>query len=439
MPTTPDSTTDSTHSDPLRLLSVLGLRAGGLVCQLLVVVMEVSLLGTPVTQLTVPLVIMALGALASIGLWRVGRRRQLSDTVLTAAIIADIVVLTVTLGATGGPHNPFTFFYVIHVATAVVVVDRPRAWAVAIAASLSFLALFLVPVDHHVLHDPTRMNLHMRGMWLAFVVTAAFVVLFVGQLRATLDARTRDHTRLRALTERGDRLAALATLAGGAAHELATPLSTIAVVADELRHRLKDSNAEIVADIELIAAEVRRCRTVLTQLAADAGTPAGEAVADVDVDVVVADAIQQLGDARGGHVVVDLHVTRTVLIAPRAFTQAIRGLMKNAFEAGASVVTIGAVDVGDTVVLNVVDDGPGFDVGIAARIGEPFVTTKSPGAGMGLGLFLTRTLVERFGGRLEVGTTAVPSATTSAAPRGAHVTITLPATAKARRTSGAHL
>lgn len=109
--------------------------------------------------------------------------------------------------------------------------------------------LFLLPADHHLLHDPTRMNLHMRGMWLAFVVTACFVVLFVGQLRATLDARTRDQARLRGMAERSDRLAALATLAGGAAHELATPLSTIAVVADDLAHRLKGADVDIIDDV----------------------------------------------------------------------------------------------------------------------------------------------------------------------------------------------
>ena len=403
------------ENDPIRLLSVLGLRLGGLLCQLLVVVMEVFLLGTNPAQLAVPLVVMTIGAVGSFALWRVGRRRQLPDTVLTAAIVADIVVLTVTLATTGGPHNPFTFFYVIHVATAVVVVDRPQAWAVAVAAALSFLALFVVPMDHHVLHDPTRMNLHMRGMWLAFVVTAGFVVLFVGQLRATLDARTRDQARLRALTDKGDRLAALATLAGGAAHELATPLSTIAVVADELKDRLKGASQDIVDDVALIAAEVRRCRTVLTQLAADAGTPAGEAVADVDIAVLVDDAIAELGGR--ADIVVTATATRRLRVPRRAFTQALRGLLKNAFDAGAHRVTVVTADHKGGIRVTVDDDGPGFVDDVAARVGEPFVTTKAPGAGMGLGLFLTRTLVERFGGTLEVG---------RADSGGARVTLSLP-------------
>ncbi|HEY1099647.1 MAG TPA: hypothetical protein VGF99_12000, partial [Myxococcota bacterium] len=221
MQQTTTSIDDDGISDPLRLFSVLGLRLGGLLCQILVVVMEVFVLGTSPNHLVTALVAMAVGAAGSLALWRLGRGRELPDSALTAAIVADIVVLTITLASTGGPHNPFTFFYVIHVATAVVVVDRLQAWAVAAAASLSFLVLFLLPVDHHALHDPTRMNLHMRGMWLAFVVTAAFVVLFVGQLRAALDARSRDRARLRTLADKSERLAALATLAGGAAHELA--------------------------------------------------------------------------------------------------------------------------------------------------------------------------------------------------------------------------
>jgi two-component system sensor histidine kinase RegB len=389
----------------VRLLSVVGLRVGGLLCQLLIVAMEIVLLGTAAGALRLPIAVMGLGTLLSGALWLRGQYRSLSSTTFTLAIVADIVVLTVVLAGTGGPHNPFTFFYVIHVATAVVVVDRPRAWSVAAAAALGFLVLFLLPADHHLLHDPTRMNLHMRGMWLAFVVTACFVVLFVGQLRATLDARTRDQARLRALAERSDRLAALATLAGGAAHELATPLSTIAVVADDLALRLKHADAEVVADVALIAAEVRRCREVLNHLAADAGTPAGEASVDVSLRALLDSALHELGTARAALVDVALGDldTYTLHVPRRAFTQALRGLLKNASEAGATAITVRA-DVADrTVRVVVVDNGSGFAADVLARVGEPFMTTKAPGAGMGLGLFLTRTLVERFGGSVTIG------------------------------------
>ncbi len=398
MPVTEDD------NDPLRLLSVIGLRVGGLLCQLLIVAMEISMLGTAPGALRLPIAVMGLGTILSGVLWLRGQYRTLSSTTLTLAIIADIVVLTVVLAATGGPHNPFTFFYVIHVATAVVVVDRPRAWSVAASASLAFLLLFLLPADHHLLHDPTRMNLHMRGMWLAFVVTACFVVLFVGQLRATLDARTRDQVRLRAMAERSDRLAALATLAGGAAHELATPLSTIAVVADDLAHRLKGADADVVDDVALIAAEVRRCRDVLHHLAADAGTPAGEASVDFTLRTLINDALNELGPTRAALVSVALATldTHQFHLPRRAFTQALRGLLKNACEAEATAITVRAHVVAQAIHVVVTDNGSGFSTDVLERVGEPFMTTKAPGAGMGLGLFLTRTLVERFGGSLSI-------------------------------------
>lgn len=414
-------------NDPVRLLSVVGLRVGGLLCQLLIVAMEISILGTAAGALRIPVAVMGLGTMLSGALWLRGQYRALSSTTLTLAIVADIVVLTVVLAATGGPHNPFTFFYVIHVATAVVVVDRPRAWSVAVAAALAFLVLFLLPADHHLLHDPTRMNLHMRGMWLAFVVTASFIVLFVGQLRAALDARNRDQVRLRAMAERSDRLAALATLAGGAAHELATPLSTIAVVADDLAHRLKGVDVDIVDDVALIAAEVRRCRDVLNHLAADAGTPAGEASVDFRLRALVDGALSELGPARAALVTVTLNDldTRTLHLPRRALTQALRGLLKNACEAGATTITLRAEFAENMLRLVVTDNGAGFDAEVAARVGEPFMTTKAPGAGMGLGLFLTRTLVERFGGSLSTGR--------ADGGRGAQVTLVLPALPEEKR------
>src|SRR5581483_11964944 len=144
------------------------------------------------------------------------------------------------------------------------VVLRPRdAWALAALAITLLGVIYLVaPTEGHHLHD-----LHLKGMWVALAVASVFIVYFVSRVSSALAQRERQ-------LEQARRLASLATLATGAAHELSTPLSTIAVVAKELERRLaSDSERQ---DVALVRSEVERCREILSRLAVDVGVTQGE-------------------------------------------------------------------------------------------------------------------------------------------------------------------
>jgi two-component system sensor histidine kinase RegB len=264
------------------------------------------------------------------------------------------------------------------------------------------------------------MNMHLRGMWVAFGVAAGFIVHFLLRVRRALEARETELAASRGRSERQERLASLATLAAGAAHELSTPLATIAVVIKELEHviaRVSTGNEEeALKDVRLVRAQVDRCRTILERMSSEAGTSVGEAFIGTPIANVVTTALADLPP----RVVVrtemgrDEQVTR-VCVPPRAFSQALRGIIKNAQDASADGGQIFLRVSGGSsgIKFEVQDHGTGISPGILDRVGEPFFTTKPTGHGMGLGVFLARAMVERLGGSMRLdskvgsGTTAV--------------------------------
>ena len=330
----------------------------------------------------------------------------------TGAVLAlDLLLLTALLHFSGGPFNPFTFLFLVHVSLAAVTLSRSGAWAIAALALAAYGALFLLDTrpavgalpkeGSHALaggigHDPSHIVLHIRGMWVGFAVSAVFIVLFVQQVRAALQRRDRQLEVARARAARSERLAGLATLAAGAAHELATPLSTIAVVAKELERRLSDRDAE-VEDVRLIRSEVKRCRQVLDHLAEDAGEWTGEALVEVPLNTWLESATRDLPVVIEGP-----PPAESFPIPQRALGRTLRGLVKNALDAGASTIRIHAEVTPTSLSIRVQDDGQGMPEEVLARARDPFFTTKPPGQGMGLGLFLAHALVERLGGELDL-------------------------------------
>ncbi|HKP58049.1 MAG TPA: ATP-binding protein [Polyangiales bacterium] len=369
----------------------------------------------PLLSLSVVLAIEALSN-AACQLWA-KHKRVVRDWALGLVIAVDVVLLTGLLYLTGGPFNPFSFLYLVHVALAAVVLPASYTWALVGLALAGFGLLFAqpswLPELTHMDHAQ-QMRMHMQGMWIAFGVAAVAVTYFVTRVRQSLAEREGELARARNLASQSEKLASLATLATGAAHELSTPLSTIAVVAKELERGMQAGAAR--DDAQLIRREVERCREILQRMAADAGQP-GERD---DEPLRVRELLQRVMDGLGQNLHVKLDVDEatadSVLHAPpQATAQALRAVLKNALQASAQAepVRISARTQQGRCVLEVRDFGSGMSAEILSRAGEPFFTTKAPGDGMGLGLFLARVVVERAGGSVKLD--SQPGAGTTAA------------------------
>jgi two-component system, sensor histidine kinase RegB len=367
---------------------------------------------------------------ANLALLAVARRVRASDGLVAAVMVVDALALTLLLDLTGGAANPFSTLYLVDVALAAVLLPPRWSWLVLATCLGGFGALFLherlVGVAHHIhpaIGRDALINVHLAGMWVALALASGFVVLFVHQLTFALQARERELRETRSRADRREKLAALATLAAGAAHELSTPLGTIAIVTKELQRSLKDTvKPEVRADLQLVRDQIARCREILDRMSAQSGANMGESFVRIEVPQWIEQALAAL--VARARVTVELSpeaAQAAIFGPPKALAETLRGLMKNAVQASPAdaPVVLRASLSGGRVRASVVDRGKGMPADVLARVGEPFFTTKVPGEGMGLGLFLTRALAEQLGGEFRIN---------SSPGIGTEATIDLPAT-----------
>jgi two-component system sensor histidine kinase RegB len=383
------------------------LRWGAIGLELLAVA-GARILGGVKLPMELVLACVAATAATNLALARAPARTGLSVNTLSGlALSLDVVLFTVILQLTGGPWNPFSILYLVYITLAAVALGAAWTWGLASLAVVCFGALFLLAgtSDSHGPHAGPAFELHLRGMWLAFTLAAALTAYFVVKLSAAIERRDAEIAIARERIGRSERLAALTTLAAGAAHELGTPLGTIAVAAGELERaigRLPERHASrLRTDTELIRAEVGRCRRILDQMSAEAGEPAGEDLAPVTCTALVHDVLAALPHQDVGRVETSVPPGDELTVPRRALVQAIANLVRNALDATAAGGRVSLeVETGSSVRIVVKDDGAGMTADVLAHAGEPFFSTKPAGRGLGLGLFLSRALAERLGGRL---------------------------------------
>lgn len=353
---------------------------------------------------------------------------------VAASVALDLVAIGAILAASGGAANPFSAVFVVHVALAASLLPPKTTFALAAFAACLFAALFALPSGTCCPNHPAGegFSAHLYGMWSAFVMSAALVAYFVTHVRRALDARGAEIDHLRRKAEEGARFAALGTLAAGTAHELATPLGTIAVLAGELAEPTTNGS-EARAHAEAITSQVDRCRDVIRKMQAGVAT-AREPSGTLDLIDAVQGAVEawrranpeapvRLVTGRGG---ADAARPLAVPLAREDVEAAVNALLDNALfatkAAGSSEAIVVAIDGegegASCPVVRVEDAGTGLAPALLGRFGEPFLTTKQPGEGMGMGLYLVRTWLQSIGGRLSVA---------AREPRGTSVTLHLTA------------
>jgi two-component system, sensor histidine kinase RegB len=351
---------------------------------------------------------------------RVSRTRTTpTDFEVAAWVTADLTAFTALLYLSGGPSNPFSYFYILHVAMAALTLSPVYTWALVLGSAASYASLFAwhLPLGPVGTTQFTREQVFQHGAWAAYALGASCIAYFLHRVRAALRLREQLLLEQRELRVQAERLSSLATLAAGAAHELANPLSTIAVVSKELEHELghllgNDASRTAIADVALMRSQVERCRKILGRMAHTAGQAPGEAEDWLTLRQLLEGAVAELPNANR----VELHVSPELdlaeLYCPKeALAQALRVLIDNALDASETPVLV-AAELAEHFTIRVVDQGRGMPKDVLQRAQEPFFTTKPAGKGMGLGLFLARNVVSRLDGelrlqsRLDKGTTA---------------------------------
>lgn len=349
----------------------------------------------------------------NLGLMAMRRSQELAREWEAAAQLGyDAVQLAVLLALTGGLQNPFVFLFIAPVAVSATIL-RPSITA--ILAALTFACVGVISVWRLPLPWPDGGTLELPplyelGVAAAVLVGLGFTSVYAWRVAAEEERLNIALAAVQAVLAREQTLSALGGLAAAAAHELGTPLATIHLVAKELARDVgpDDPRAD---DFALLATQSERCRGILGQLSAmrDQGDVMVQRAPIRSLLEEVASPHEGLGadihiDAQGDG---PLDIRRMPELV-----HALGGFVENAVGFAKSRVDLEARWDADFIEIVVRDDGPGFSPAVLARLGEPYLTERDEegtAGGLGLGFFISKTLLERSGAKLEARNKKPPS------------------------------
>lgn len=409
-------------SDNVAIPWLLALRWGEILCQIILLTAVVLVMKIPVPVFLVALIFLFEGSSNLYLHFRQKSNKLISNRLIFAILLMDTIFLTLLLYVTGGIMNPFVFLYLLHIVLGAIILSEVCSWMITITTLLCYGLLFYFPPPvvtdlsgasqlndlagcHLIDGIPGSFEIHLQGMWVAFVITSCFIVFFVSKIQKALKVHRTTLQSLEKEEARNEKLSSLTTLAAGAAHELSTPLGTVAIVSNEMIHTLKEQecSAELLEDARLIRKQVTDCKEILYQMSAGAGEHLGEEIGQYPIEEVVRHIIEELTPEQCRRIRVDIKGQIVPIRIPlRSLCRTIKGLLLNGLEASAEDSEV-AMEWGadaDMLCIKVVDHGSGIKEENMELVRTPFFTTKD--SGLGLGLFLAKTLADQLHGTMEI-------------------------------------
>jgi len=398
------------HSQLRRLVALRGIAVVAQLVTLAVVWKNLEL------ELDWQPMLLTIATLASVNLFswlRLRNHRPVTSPELFAQLSIDVIALTILLYYGGGSTNPFISLYLLPLVIAAATLPGRYTWGMAAltAACYSLLMAYYIPLPHIHQHGDDAFNIHVMGMWLGFVISAVVVAYFVVQMAQAVRSRDEMLARVREEILRNERIVALGTQAAGAAHEMGTPLSTMAVVIGELQHDVTDTQPALRDSLAILDEQVRGCKRILDKIMAnaqDSGAPLPRPVDALMAEVL--DEWQLLRPTAQYH-----YHSNGVQPVPRinvdvTLRAALMNLLNNAADACPQPIEIHARWNSSSFTLEIHDHGAGLSEEAALRAGSAFFTTKKEGRG--LGLFLANATIERMGGTVRLSNREGGGATT---------------------------
>lgn len=364
------------------------------------------------------LFLIAASAWLNIGLRaRYAASKRLNDTLTLVLLCYDILQLSGLLYLTGGLQNPFSMLFLAPVMIGAMSLNgRATLWLGALVVVMaSVLSFYHYPLPWRPDRNLSLPILYIAGIWLAIVLGAAFIGVYAARVADEARRLSDALAATELVLAREQHLTQLDGLAAAAAHELGTPLATITLVVQDLA-KLLPKDGVVGEDVALLSQEVQRCRMILAKIAS-----LGDEGADMLDRMTVSHLIEEVVEPQrdfGVDVVIDHAGEGGEPVCRRnpGILYGLGNLVENAIDFAASRVRIETRWNAVEVRIVIEDDGPGFQPEVLARLGDPYISTKGPDrraksqdGGLGLGLFIAKTLLERSGATVAVANAAPPA------------------------------
>lgn len=316
----------------------------------------------------------------------------------------DILQLAVLLYLTGGLENPFALLFLGPVTVSATILSRS---ATAILSALVVVTATFLAFEHFPLPWPEPgLQLpvpYISGLWVAVVVGTLFMTVYIGSVAGEGRRMSEALTATQVALAREQQLSAVGGLAAAAAHELGSPLATIAVTVKELFREMPPGNP-FLGDIEILQVEADRCRDILAEIGRlpETSDPNDPFATGLLSDVVAAAAARYRSEALALDVVAAPEGDSSEPIVPRSpeFLHGLGNVIQNAVQFGKTLVSVEVSWNSNEARVEVRDDGRGFPPGVLDRVGEPYISSRGDGH-LGLGIFIAQTLLERTGARIK--------------------------------------
>lgn len=418
--------TEISAKENLQWLFILrNLMIGG---ESLLLLISIDILKIPLHQEALWLTILAIGSVNLYTWIRLKTDLPVTEMEIFSQLALDVFAITALLYLTGGATNPFTWIFLLPVILTAIILPHAYTWYMVILTTT--LYTFLIPyhasllsVEPHLMHDQMGniahnmhtqqdeefFNFHIFGMWFGFVCSAGLVAFFSLELSNTIKAGERTLAEAREKALQDDRIISLGTLAASAAHDMGTPLGTMAIIVHELKHDASPiTQSELHEKMSIMQDQINRCKQALSVMSASAGELRADSghvtlLSDYLDEVIMQWRSQQPGVKLNLLINPEAPLDSSI-IAELTLTHSLINILNNAAEVSPREkgidLAIHRCTLENFIGLQIRDYGPGISDKLIDKIGKAPIHNSNQG--LGVGLFLTYSTINRLGGTIEI-------------------------------------